>query len=104
MCALMFDRYRTLCQPFAVKSNNIPLIHKALFGVAFTALLFSIPRFFELHSKFDPEENEYYIAQTELVNDQIYMIGYRIVGGLLFYSVLPYVVLFILSFRVSEYC
>ncbi|CAD5219124.1 unnamed protein product [Bursaphelenchus okinawaensis] len=100
MCALMLDRYRTLCKPFSVRSNNIPLIHKVLFGVCLTALLFSMPRFFELHSVLDESTDTFYVSQTQLVHNKLYMIGYRIVGGLLFYSLLPYVLLFVLSFRV----
>ncbi|CAD5226615.1 unnamed protein product [Bursaphelenchus xylophilus] len=100
MCALMLDRYRTLCKPFAVRANNIPLIHKVLFGVCLTALLFSMPRFFELNSVLDEASGTYYVSQTQLVHNKLYMIGYRIVGGLLFYSLLPYVILFVLSFRV----
>lgn len=144
MCALMFDRYRTLCSPFAVRSSNISLIHRVLLSVCLVALVFSLPRFFELHLEKDPMSGIEYVSQTELVHNKLYMIGYRIfgkgflneifkeyrvlvrkldntgcnllnenqkiyniavikiiLGGLMLYSLLPYAILFVLSFKVS---
>ena len=99
MCALMIDRYRSLCSPLTARQLSFNTIHRILFLICIAALCFSIPRYFELQLRLD-DEKQYYLAQTDLVHNQGYMIGYRIVGGLLFYSLLPYVVLFAMSSRV----
>uniref|UniRef100_A0AC34F9G8 G-protein coupled receptors family 1 profile domain-containing protein n=1 Tax=Panagrolaimus sp. ES5 TaxID=591445 RepID=A0AC34F9G8_9BILA len=99
MCALMIDRYRSLCSPLTARQLSLNSIHRILFFICIAALCFSIPRYFELELRLD-DENQYYLAQTDLVHNQIYMIGYRIVGGLMFYSLLPYIVLFAMSSRV----
>uniref|UniRef100_A0AC34RII3 G-protein coupled receptors family 1 profile domain-containing protein n=1 Tax=Panagrolaimus sp. JU765 TaxID=591449 RepID=A0AC34RII3_9BILA len=99
MCALMIDRYRTLCSPLTARRLSFKTIHRILFLICFAALCFSIPRYFELELRLD-EYDQYYLSQTLLVHNQIYMIGYRIVGGLMFYSLLPYFVLFSMSLRV----
>lgn len=101
MCTLMADRYRTLCSPFSIRSTNINLVHRILLSVCVVALIFSLPRFFELYVETDPTTGVEYVSQTNLVNSQLYMIGYRIFGGLMLYSLLPYAILFILSFRVG---
>uniref|UniRef100_A0A915E974 G-protein coupled receptors family 1 profile domain-containing protein n=1 Tax=Ditylenchus dipsaci TaxID=166011 RepID=A0A915E974_9BILA len=108
MCALIFDRYRTICRPFVMRkkgsrhqqSRDRGNIHKVLCLVCVLALTFSLPRFFELSLEYDPTVEEYFLVQTSIVQNKLYMVGYRIIGGLLLYSLLPYVVLFILSFKV----
>lgn len=110
MCALIFDRYRTIIvHPFVKKYNNnsyenkqTKRIHQSLLLVYILALCFSLPRFFELRLQWDPLSDEYYLTQTSVVRNKIYMIGYRILGGLFLYSLFPYVVLFVLSFRVRN--
>lgn len=108
MCALIFDRYRTIVvHPFVKKYNieNKPTnrIHQVLLLVYILALSFSLPRFFELRLQWDPTTNEYFLMQTSIVHNKIYMIGYRILGGIFLYSLFPYVVLFVLSFRVRDF-
>src|SRR5688572_21110262 len=41
--------------------------------------------------------------QTSLVQNQLYMIGYRIIGGMIFYSLVPYILLFLISWRVAYF-
>lgn len=101
MCALIFDRYRTICRPFTRSSQTTGKVHKVLGLVCLLALIFSLPRFYELTLVHDHDANEYYLDQTELVRNKLYMIGYRILGGLLLYSLFPYVILFLLSFKVG---
>lgn len=89
MCSLMFDRYKTLCSPFAtIRSSNVNLIHRVLLSVCLIALVFSLPRFFELHVEADPGSGIEYVSQTELVQNKFYMIGYRILGKSLYYLTL----------------
>uniref|UniRef100_A0A7E4V269 G_PROTEIN_RECEP_F1_2 domain-containing protein n=1 Tax=Panagrellus redivivus TaxID=6233 RepID=A0A7E4V269_PANRE len=99
MCALMIDRYRSLCSPLTARQLSFSSIHRILFLTCVAALSFSVPRFFEIEL-YQDEDNQYFLRQTNLVHNQIYMIGYRIIGGLMFYSLLPYVLLFAMSSRV----
>lgn len=97
MCVLMFERYRALCRPLDshVKPQRI---HRTLSSVSLFAVIFSLPRFFEL-SVYELD-GEYHVSQTSLVETRAYMVGYRIIGGMLFYSLFPYVILFIISTRI----
>ncbi|VBB31356.1 unnamed protein product [Acanthocheilonema viteae] len=97
MCVLMFERYRAFCRPLDshVKPQRI---HRTLSLVSLLALIFSLPRFFEL-SVYELD-GEYHVNQTLLVETRAYMVGYRIIGGMLFYSLFPYVILFIISARI----
>lgn len=101
MCVLMFERYRALCRPLDshVKQLNLKRVHRTLCVVSLLALLFSLPRLFEISVL--EVDGKYHVHQTLLVETRSYMIGYRIIGGLLFYSLLPYIVLFIISARIS---
>ncbi|EFO20222.1 hypothetical protein LOAG_08267 [Loa loa] len=97
MCVLMFERYRAFCKPLDsyVKPQRI---HRTLFLVSLLALIFSLPRLFEL-SVYELD-GEYYVNQTLLVETRAYMVGYRIIGGMVFYSLFPYIVLFIITVRI----
>jgi len=84
MCALIADRYRTISRSFKRSSQSASGINKALSIVCLFAVLFSLPRFFEIEVVFDEEFEGYYPVQTNLVHSKLYMVGYRIVGALLF--------------------
>uniref|UniRef100_A0A0K0EXC0 G_PROTEIN_RECEP_F1_2 domain-containing protein n=1 Tax=Strongyloides venezuelensis TaxID=75913 RepID=A0A0K0EXC0_STRVS len=121
MCALMYDRYRALSPNLTValslKSVKEKDIHKMLALVFSSALIYTLPRFFELKVVY--QEVEYnnsftnYVfgenqaqfvpipVQTDLVRNSFYMIGYRVVGGFLFYSLIPYILLFGASTKIS---
>ncbi|VDK72780.1 unnamed protein product [Onchocerca ochengi] len=97
MCVLMFERYRAFCRP--LDSYTKPQkVHRTLSLVSLLALLFSLPRLFEL-SVYELD-GEYHVNQTLLVEIHAYMIGYRIIGGMLFNSLFPYIILFIISARI----
>uniref|UniRef100_A0A1I8A783 G_PROTEIN_RECEP_F1_2 domain-containing protein n=1 Tax=Steinernema glaseri TaxID=37863 RepID=A0A1I8A783_9BILA len=107
MIALMIDRYRALCSPLTValsfqKSLPVAHVHRVLAIVSFSAVIFSLPRFFELTLDHEAQTGEVFVRQTSLVDNMVYMVGYRIAGGIVFYSLFPYVVLFALSARI--YC
>lgn len=104
MCALMFERYRTLCSPLTralhARSWSSKRIHIILSIVSLVAILYSLPRFFEIGIGLNPN-GEYQLMQTSLVQNQLYMVGYRIIGGMIFYSLVPYILLFLISWRVA---
>lgn len=104
MLAFMFERYRTLCSPFmssVIALNSSPRkIHATLTFVTFFSLIFSFPRLYEFLVVYDANAHSYSIYRTDLINSPVYVIGYRIIGSLLFYSALPYILIFIMSFKV----
>ncbi|TMS38418.1 hypothetical protein L596_005148 [Steinernema carpocapsae] len=105
MIALMVDRYRALCSPLTVAINfqkSLPVahVHRVLAIVSLAAIIFSLPRYFELTLDRDIYSGEVFVRQTTLVDNMVYMIGYRIAGGIVFYSLVPYIVLFALSARI----
>uniref|UniRef100_A0A0N5C3V4 G_PROTEIN_RECEP_F1_2 domain-containing protein n=1 Tax=Strongyloides papillosus TaxID=174720 RepID=A0A0N5C3V4_STREA len=121
MCALMYDRYRALSPNLTValslKSVREKDIHKMLALVFISALIYTLPRFFELKVVYQEveynnsftnyvfDENQAQLVpipvQTDLVRNSFYMIGYRVVGGFLFYSLIPYILLFGASTKIS---
>lgn len=86
MCALIADRYRTISRSFKRSSQSTSGINKTLSAVCVCAVIFSLPRFFEIEVVFDEESQDYYPVQTELVHSKLYMVGYRIVGAFLITS------------------
>uniref|UniRef100_A0AC35U484 G_PROTEIN_RECEP_F1_2 domain-containing protein n=1 Tax=Rhabditophanes sp. KR3021 TaxID=114890 RepID=A0AC35U484_9BILA len=123
MCALMYDRYRALSARLTValssSHKNAKKIHQILAIVSVSAFIYTLPRFFELKVVYVPHldavilndteisEGSYttrFFAepyQTDLVRSKFYMIGYRVIGGFLFYSLIPYILLFGASARIS---
>ncbi|CEF60422.1 G protein-coupled receptor, rhodopsin-like family and GPCR, rhodopsin-like, 7TM domain-containing protein [Strongyloides ratti] len=122
MCALMYDRYRALTSKLnvalSIKSVKEKEIHKMLALVFLSSLIYTLPRFFELkviYKEIEPNvsSSEFYInendniqiipipVQTDLVRNNFYMIGYRVIGGFLFYSLIPYIILFGTSTKIS---
>uniref|UniRef100_A0A914W8W4 G-protein coupled receptors family 1 profile domain-containing protein n=1 Tax=Plectus sambesii TaxID=2011161 RepID=A0A914W8W4_9BILA len=104
--ALTVDRYFALCHPLAHKAiQERKRVKKLLLVVSACAVLFSLPRYFELQVAYMHVEyldgNYSVIMQTPLPLNQMYMIFYRIIGGLLFYSLVPSVVLFTLTVRIT---
>lgn len=103
MLSLVRDRYRLLCCRFAdsvaAKSRHtIKNIHWILFSLSATSIFFSVPRFFELDVFYN--HTQYYIEPSKLLDNGLYMIGYRIIGSLIFYSAVPYIFTFITSFKI----
>ncbi|KHN87743.1 FMRFamide receptor [Toxocara canis] len=105
MCAMMYDRYRALCRPlyqrisFHNRRSPTRRVHVVCIMMLLLGLIYSLPRLFELSVV--SVQDTLRVVQTSLVSNRFYMVGYRIVGGLLFYSLLPYVILSVISARVS---
>uniref|UniRef100_A0A914ZGH3 G-protein coupled receptors family 1 profile domain-containing protein n=1 Tax=Parascaris univalens TaxID=6257 RepID=A0A914ZGH3_PARUN len=105
MCAMMYDRYEALCRPlrqqlsYCATTNPTRRIHIICATILLLGLIYTLPRLFELTVV--SVNNTLRVEQTSLVRNRLYMIGYRIVGALFFYSLLPYVVLSFITARVS---
>ncbi|VDK60642.1 unnamed protein product [Anisakis simplex] len=123
MFVMMYDRYRALCRPLHQRLSQRHLqkptrrIHWICMCILFMGLIYSLPRLFELDVITEVVNDEVHrnasshylsahteqlrVVQTALVKSYLYMVGYRIVGAILFYSLLPYVILSAISARVS---
>lgn len=103
--ALTVDRYFALCQPLTHKAiGKKTRVKKLLFLVSVMATLFGMPRCFELNVITSDVGNGTivaHVAPTNLTKSDIYMIGYRVLGGLIFYSLVPFVLLFCITIRIT---
>lgn len=106
--AFMVDRYKKVTKPFhkmviAQNSRN-PIsetrIHLFMLLLSFLAMAYALPRFFEINVDVDTEANRYYFMPTVLSSSHMYNLVYRIIGGMVFYSALPYILMFIISARI----
>lgn len=104
MLTFVMDRYQALCSRLSrslrSREDNYSKIHKKLGILTLISLLFSIPRFFELNVIYNQTENSYSMELTKLIENQFYMLGYRILGSLCLYSAMPYIFIFIMSSRI----
>jgi hypothetical protein len=100
----MFERYRTLGCSFTssvISRNSSALkIHTTLSIVMFFSFVFSIPRIYEYIVSYNEIEKSYSIHGSVLTKSTFYIIGYRIFGSLVFYSAVPYFLIFIMSFKI----
>lgn len=106
MLELMIERYRMLCCRFATtvlsRHSTAKRIHVTLFSIMLFALLYSLPRYFEFYVEYVPKEAVYLTNPSSLVSSKVYVIGYRIIGGVLFYSALPYILIFLISAKIWQ--
>uniref|UniRef100_A0A0N5A9C6 G_PROTEIN_RECEP_F1_2 domain-containing protein n=1 Tax=Syphacia muris TaxID=451379 RepID=A0A0N5A9C6_9BILA len=100
MCVLMFERYRAFCKPLITSGMSAAKVHKILAFVVVLSIIFSLPRFFEV-VVLEYDDGFVDVVQSDLGKNHIYLFYYRIIGGLVFYSLLPYIVLFALSAKIS---
>lgn len=105
--AFMIDRYKKVTKPFhkkVISLNTTPLserrIHLFMLLLSFMAICFAMPRFFEISVDVDMTINRYNFQGTSLTESYIYVLVYRIIGGLVFYSALPYILMFVISARI----
>src|SRR3569833_3009538 len=103
MVALVLDQYWTLCRRFKnivfTQQKHNKHIHFILAFLSLMACVYSIPRFFELKITYFQLYNVYLISYTNLKQNEMYMLLYRIIGSLIFYSAVPYIVVFFVFTR-----
>lgn len=99
MIALIVDRYCSLCRPFKslvmVQHHRAKQTHITLIVVTVLSVIYSLPRYFELNVSYSEVSQNYSIQYSGLMHIKSYMIGYRIIGSLIFCTVLPYIFVFI---------
>lgn len=104
MLILVKDRYQALCSRLfkiiSKESCNYREIHCKLFILCLFSIIFATPRFFELSVSYDEADRLYFIELTSLVESNFYQLGYRIFCSLVFYSLVPYVLVFIMFTKI----
>lgn len=97
------ERYLSLCHPLLhrrIRPHSASQIY-GLVTIAVAAILYRIPKWFELHIAECTDENDQSIIPvlwpTRLLQNPQYMIGYRVVGSLVFHSVGPFLLLTVMS-------
>ena len=96
MVSLIIDRYCALCGRFAnivmAQKQNDAKIHLILTAISISSFLYSAPRYFELNISYNEIHQLYIVSTTDLFSNTIYMIYYRIIGSLIFYTMVPYII------------
>lgn len=103
---IALERYMALCHPFKFKTmDSQQRISVALTMVGFFSFLYSAFRYFEIRTDFCYEltSDEYVptLTSTWLRSSYSYWLFYRVIGGSLFYSLVPFVTLFVLTIRIT---
>jgi hypothetical protein len=105
MVSLIIDRYCALCRRFenlvVAQKQNDQRIHIILSTLSLVSFLYSVPRYFELNISFNYDHSVYVVTSTNLLSNSTYMIYYRIIGSLIFYSIVPYIIVFIAFVKFS---
>jgi hypothetical protein len=104
--ALLVERYRALGRDFkkAVRarasSQHRTTIHKKLFFLSVLAFVYALPRYFEVNTVYNEKSGKIELATSSLIQNSTYLLVYRIIGSLLFYSAVPYIVAIVLSLKI----
>uniref|UniRef100_A0AC34G7N6 G-protein coupled receptors family 1 profile domain-containing protein n=1 Tax=Panagrolaimus sp. ES5 TaxID=591445 RepID=A0AC34G7N6_9BILA len=103
---LTIDRYLALCQPLKHRAiGKRSRVKRLMVAVSILAIFFSVPRFFEVATIYDkdPETDEWIpvVSRTAIVDDKTYWTVYHIVLAMLFVTLVPCLLLFALTLRIS---
>ncbi|CAJ0953108.1 unnamed protein product, partial [Mesorhabditis belari] len=107
---LTIDRYLALCQPLKHRAiGKRSRVKRLMLVVSLLAVLFSVPRFFEVHVEevcgADRRTGEEYcipqIARTNLYQDGLYWSVYHVILAMLFVTLCPCLLLCALTARIS---
>lgn len=103
---IAIERYFALCYPYQFETFNTQRrAYVLLLSVSVSAFIYGIPRFFELridqcwNPNLDAMVPE--VQPTLLRLNRLYWLIYRVAGGFVFYSAGPFLVLIILTIRIS---
>lgn len=104
MLALTVDRYWYLCRKLQSiltlhQQKNDSRLHLILFALIFGSFIYCIPRFFELKITYYASFKVYFISYSDLMYNPAYMLFYRVIGSIIFYSVVPYIFVFMLFMK-----
>ncbi|CAB3410390.1 unnamed protein product [Caenorhabditis bovis] len=101
---LTIDRYLALCQPLKHRAiGKKSRVRRLMMIVSLLAVLFSVPRFFEVHV-IPICDGDYCVAaidRTELFENRLYWSIYHVVLAMIFVTLCPCLLLFGLTLRIS---
>ncbi|CAI5454681.1 unnamed protein product [Caenorhabditis angaria] len=103
---LTIDRYLALCQPLKHRAiGKKRRVKRLMILVSLLAVLFSLPRFFEVHvitlTNYTTNETIVAIERTELFKNHLYWSVYHVILAMLFVTLCPCLILFGLTLRIS---
>lgn len=101
---LTIDRYLALCQPLKHRAiGKKRRVRRLMIVVSILAVIFSVPRFFEVHVTPWCENGECIatIDRTQLFENKIYWSVYHVILAMIFVTLCPCLLLFGLTFRIS---
>lgn len=103
---IAFERYVALCYPFKFEQMNSENRVWIFFAsITCSAFLYCLPRYFELKVLYCYELTTDLrvplLLKSELRSTFTYWLLYRVIGGCLFYSIVPFLALVILTIRIS---
>ena len=102
---LTIDRYLALCQPLKHRAiGKRSRVKRLMVAVSILAIFFSVPRFFEVATIYDCDEGGDCIpvvSRTAIVDDKTYWTVYHIVLAMVFVTLVPCLLLFALTLRIS---
>ncbi len=103
---LTVDRHFAVFRPLTHKAVVTPEgLRKLMILVTAMAVVFGLPRYFELAVRqcHDPQSGDLTleIEPSKLRSNMLYVVAYKIVGSLIFYSALPFVLLLALTIDIS---
>ncbi|KAH7727918.1 Protein FRPR-7 [Aphelenchoides avenae] len=104
---LTVDRYLALCKPLTHRAiGKRSRVKRLMIGVSVMAIVFSIPRFFEVATAYDCSleasgQCEPVVVRTALTEDKTYWTVYHIVLPMAFVTLLPCLLLLALTTRIS---
>lgn len=103
---LAVERYFALCKPLKyITWDTEPRAKMLLSGVAAFAVLYHVPKYFEISILYCLETTGLYsvavMDSSSLRENAVYKLFYKIMGGMMFFSVGPLLILIFLTVRVS---
>ncbi|CCD64788.1 G-protein coupled receptors family 1 profile domain-containing protein [Caenorhabditis elegans] len=103
---LTIDRYLALCQPLKHRAiGKKRRVRRLMIVVSAMAVMFSIPRFFEVHVILICDEDQLScvatIDRTELFDNRLYWTIYHVILAMVFVTLLPCLILFALTLRIT---
>uniref|UniRef100_A0A0N4ZYB4 G_PROTEIN_RECEP_F1_2 domain-containing protein n=1 Tax=Parastrongyloides trichosuri TaxID=131310 RepID=A0A0N4ZYB4_PARTI len=106
--ALTVDRYLALCKPLKHRYiGKRSRVKRIMILVSILSFLYNIPRFFEIVTKQlctiknNEKSCKYYVDRTAFAHNSLYHISYKIISQLLFVSLVPCFILFVLTMKIS---
>lgn len=103
---IAFDRYLAICHPFRfIEVDSERRFTFLIVAIGICSFLYGLPRYFEVKIQYCHEVTTRlmvpHLSKTTMRTIFVYWLLYRVIGGLLFYSLIPFATLLFLTIRMS---